>query len=94
MSHSVDDAIDNLSERQQAAMPLVISVLGAACAEYDVDSVQAVVALIARHPRLLTELIGWTTDSLAGKEDELQRRVRHPGPSVVKDPKDGEVGHD
>ena len=90
MNHPLDDEIAALSESQRAAMPLVFGVLGAACAEYDIADVLAVICLIGRHPRLLTEAIGLTSDALAGKGAEFERRVRHPGPAVVKDSSESE----
>ena len=75
-----------LTDRQKEAMPLVFAVLGAACVPYSAVDVLAVVHLVSRHPRLLSEAIGLSAEAIAGKENELLRRVDHPSPRVVDDP--------
>ncbi len=83
---TIDDELDALSEDQQAAMPLVLGVLGAACIAHETKDVLAVICVLSRHPELLTEIIGLTEEAMDGKEDELDRRLRHPSPTAVKDP--------
>ena len=82
---SIDDDFASLSEAQTAALPLLLALLGAASVEHNIADVQAVIGLFVRNPRLLSESIRLGTETMSDKGDELERRVRHPRPTVVDD---------
>ena len=84
---NIEDDYERLTEVQQDALPLVTAVLSAVCVKYDAADVQAVVAFLSQHPRLLVRTIAVAAEAIEGKRDELERRLKHPQPTIVDSPK-------